>query len=193
MILHEWFPAFLAVVSSHPLLERLFFASLELALLALALAAAIRAFRIRSPRVAALLWLLVLAKPVASLVIGNPLHVVQLEVPAPAEIAATDSSDTPAPEEVAVADEADPEGREAPSELAANVRLRPRDSTVPLEQTGIEENVEIEPAAEPEMPDEAVRTAATPVVAGDRSTRIRNVGRLALGVWGAGVAIFVLL
>ncbi len=72
----------LAAFAAHPLLERLFFASLELAVLALLVFAAIRIGRIRSPRLAALLWLLVLGKPLVSLAVGSPFHLFRMEVPA---------------------------------------------------------------------------------------------------------------
>src|SRR5580692_4577100 len=68
--------------AGHPLLERLFFGSLELAVLALLVLAAIRIGRIRSPRLTALLWLLVLGKPLVSLAIGSPFHLFRMEVPA---------------------------------------------------------------------------------------------------------------
>src|SRR5580692_1700975 len=71
----------LAPFVGHPLLERLFFASVELAALALLVFAAIRVGRIRSPRLTALLWLLVLGKPLASLVVGSPFHLFRMEVP----------------------------------------------------------------------------------------------------------------
>src|SRR6185436_9574220 len=96
MSAHEWLRSFLGVVAGHPLLERLFFASLELAILAVAMALVIRALRIRSPRLVALLWLLVLAKPVASLAIGTPLHVMQFEVPAAETVEATVDETLPA-------------------------------------------------------------------------------------------------
>ena len=73
--------AFLAVIAGHPLLERLFFASVELAVLAVVVYAAIRVGRIRSARLASILWLLVLAKPLVSLAIGSPIPLVRMHIP----------------------------------------------------------------------------------------------------------------
>src|SRR5580698_900441 len=73
--------AFLAVIAAHPLLERLFFASVELAVLSVLVYAAIRVGRIRSARLASVLWLLVLAKPLVSLAIGSPVPLVRMHVP----------------------------------------------------------------------------------------------------------------
>lgn len=61
----------LELILLHPLLERLVSASLELALVAAVVTLAIWCFRIRSPRVRALLWLVVLAKPVLALAVGS--------------------------------------------------------------------------------------------------------------------------
>ena len=92
----------LTAFAGHPLLERLFFASLELAVLALLVFAAIRIGRIRSPRLAALLWLLVLGKPLVSLAVGSPFHLFRMEVPAvvaaaPAPLEMATSSDPQVP------------------------------------------------------------------------------------------------
>lgn len=73
--------AILAVIAGHPLLERLFFASIELAVLAVLVFAAIRVGRIRSARLASILWLLVLAKPLVSLAIGSPIPLVRMHIP----------------------------------------------------------------------------------------------------------------
>lgn len=72
----------MAIISHHPVLERLFFASLEFAVLALLMGIVIRVTRIRSARLISVLWLLVLAKPIASLAIGSPFPIVQFEAPA---------------------------------------------------------------------------------------------------------------
>lgn len=63
------------LVSENPLLARLFFASIEVTVLALAVAAMIRLARIRSPRVISLLWLVVLVKPIVSLALGSPVTI----------------------------------------------------------------------------------------------------------------------
>src|SRR5688572_9472933 len=72
---------FLAAVDAHPLLERLFFASAELAVLAVAVALAIAVLRIRSPRACAMLWLIVLAKPIVTLAFGAVIPVLRLAPP----------------------------------------------------------------------------------------------------------------
>src|SRR5436190_8381391 len=65
-------------VSQQPLLERLLLASLEFAVLALVMGGAIWLGRIQWPRLTAILWLLVLAKPLVSLLLGSPLCLVQI-------------------------------------------------------------------------------------------------------------------
>ena len=60
----------LSAMESSVLLERLFFASLELAVLAPLVAAAAVLLQKRSPRLVALLWLLAIIKPLASLAVG---------------------------------------------------------------------------------------------------------------------------
>ena len=68
----------------NPLLGRLGLVSLELAVLAGVVALLIPLARLRTPRLRALLWLLVLAKPVLGLVIGAPWPLLLMERPAPA-------------------------------------------------------------------------------------------------------------
>ena len=68
-------------LSEHVLLRRLFFATLELAVLAPLVMVLIRVARIRSPRVIALLLLVVLIKPVVTLSVGSPLGIGLFEVP----------------------------------------------------------------------------------------------------------------
>jgi beta-lactamase regulating signal transducer with metallopeptidase domain len=92
----------LTLFSSHPLMERLFFASVEFAVLAALVYIAIRVGRIRSARLASLLWLIVLAKPIVSLAIGSPFPLVRMEVAPPATAAqapadTTQRADRPLP------------------------------------------------------------------------------------------------
>ncbi len=94
---------FLAAMDAHPLLERLFFASAELAVLAVAVALAITVFRIRSPRACAMLWLIVLAKPIVTLTFGAVVPVLRLAPPEPIITAA------PLPEAPPVRSEAMPQ------------------------------------------------------------------------------------
>lgn len=67
-----------SLLADNLLLERLFFASVELAALALVVALLLRLARIRSPRVISLLWLLVLIKPIVSLAMGSPVPILLL-------------------------------------------------------------------------------------------------------------------
>ena len=70
--------ALLAAAGQNALLERLVFVSVEFAALALMVGALVFILRLRQPRLAALLWLMVLAKPLAGLVIGTPLPLLAL-------------------------------------------------------------------------------------------------------------------
>jgi beta-lactamase regulating signal transducer with metallopeptidase domain len=97
------------LAESSPVLLRLLVLSVEIALLAGFVWATIKLFRITTPRLKALLWLVVLAKPVVGLFLGVWLPVELLKLPAPqvAEtptelIAAGDSTE----ENIAVAMEA---------------------------------------------------------------------------------------
>lgn len=70
--------------SQNPLLERLALVSLELALLAALVGALIGVLRIGTPRLRALLWLIVLAKPLLGLALGTPLPLLRFAVTSPA-------------------------------------------------------------------------------------------------------------
>ncbi len=78
------------LLSENLLLQRLFFASLELAALALVVVLLIRLGRIRSPRLACLLWLVVLIKPIVSLAFGSPIAIGLLN---PADTQAGETAD----------------------------------------------------------------------------------------------------
>jgi beta-lactamase regulating signal transducer with metallopeptidase domain len=65
------------------LLERLFWATIELTVLAAAVWVGIRIFRKLSPRVRALLWLLVLVKPLVALCVGAAMPIFEVEVVQP--------------------------------------------------------------------------------------------------------------
>src|SRR5262245_24377739 len=81
MNLTQTWQSILVGIDEHWLLARLMFASLELAALALIAALAIRVVRPRTPRLVALVWALVLAKPLLTLAIGSPWHIVQVPRP----------------------------------------------------------------------------------------------------------------
>jgi beta-lactamase regulating signal transducer with metallopeptidase domain len=68
----EMFGRLLALSLGHPLLGRLFVASLEMVVVSAVVLVIVRAARLKSNRVISLLWLVALAKPVVSLLIGAP-------------------------------------------------------------------------------------------------------------------------
>lgn len=65
--------------AQNPFLARLVLVSLELVVLAAAVAVLIRMLRLTTPRLCALLWLVVLAKPILGLVIGTPVPLLRLD------------------------------------------------------------------------------------------------------------------
>jgi beta-lactamase regulating signal transducer with metallopeptidase domain len=73
----------------HPVLSRLLLASIEFAVLALVVNGTLFFGRAKPPRLASILWLLVLAKPIVSLFVGSPLCVLQLKAPMVASSART--------------------------------------------------------------------------------------------------------
>lgn len=73
-----------SLFSEEPLLGRLFFACVEMPVLAALVWAVIRLGLARSPRMRSLLWLLVLAKPLVVISMGVLFPVVQIEAPGPA-------------------------------------------------------------------------------------------------------------
>jgi beta-lactamase regulating signal transducer with metallopeptidase domain len=172
----------LTAFAGHPLLERLFFASLELAVLALLVFAAIRIGRIRSPRLAALLWLLVLGKPLVSLAVGSPFHLFRMEVPAVVAAA-------PAPLEMATS--SDPQ---VPAAAPSSIEVQ---ASLPV---GLDEEMAGAPAApmsqeatstpipSPGTPSVA-STAAVPAHPAPPSPPWSPVPWI-LGIWLTGVACF---
>jgi beta-lactamase regulating signal transducer with metallopeptidase domain len=84
MTTHSWSNDLAAFLAADPLLQRLFFASVELATLAIVTYALIRLLQIWSPRIVSLLWLTILIKPIVSLTVGTPFSIVVLEKSAPA-------------------------------------------------------------------------------------------------------------
>jgi beta-lactamase regulating signal transducer with metallopeptidase domain len=81
--------AFLSVLADHALLGRLFFASVEMAVLAGIVWLIIRIRRRASPRLCSILWLLVMAKALVALAIGAPLAIIRIHPPEPAPFAHT--------------------------------------------------------------------------------------------------------
>jgi predicted metalloprotease with PDZ domain/beta-lactamase regulating signal transducer with metallopeptidase domain len=76
-----WLDAVISSLAGHPLLARLCFATLELLLASVLLAAVLRWRRVSSPRLVSFLWLIVLAKPIVTLAVGAPIAVVRLQAP----------------------------------------------------------------------------------------------------------------
>lgn len=76
-------------LEQHWLLERLVAASLEFAVLALLAGLGLALCRLRNPRLEALTWSLVMAKPLASLTLGSVFPMIRLIAPAPAPVAPT--------------------------------------------------------------------------------------------------------
>ena len=68
-------------IDQHELIVRLFFSCFELAVLAVVATIVLQLLRPRTPRLNALVWALVLAKPLVTLVIGSPIHAIQLTLP----------------------------------------------------------------------------------------------------------------
>jgi beta-lactamase regulating signal transducer with metallopeptidase domain len=66
------FQRILSALSGHPFMERLLIASLELVVVTAVVLAVIHVARVRSNRIVSLLWMVALAKPVVSLLIGAP-------------------------------------------------------------------------------------------------------------------------
>jgi beta-lactamase regulating signal transducer with metallopeptidase domain/protocatechuate 3,4-dioxygenase beta subunit len=185
--------AFLAIVAGHPLLERLFFASIELALLAVLVDAAIRVGRIRSARLASVLWLLVLAKPLVSLAIGSPVPLVRMHVP---EIAVADPLPDPKLEPI-VPQPTVPQ--------PTGERPKPDDPQLIVDdmgQTSIGPELESQPFAVPGDPVPTIPEPITrepsvaetpPVVPGPPLNPVASkLPAIVLAVWLCGAALFAL-
>ena len=123
--------SFAALLLAQPFLQRLIFASLELAVLALAIYAGVKLCRVRSPRLVFLLWLVVLLKPLFSLTLGSPLPVVSFQAPAP-EIAVPSESVSPV-----VSEPSDPNTQ--PLVASPPARIANLDSTASTGSPGIAE------------------------------------------------------
>jgi beta-lactamase regulating signal transducer with metallopeptidase domain len=80
---------FLSLLSEEPLLARLFFGSIEMGAIALVVWALTHVKQLQSARLMSLLWLLVLAKPLAALIIGAPLAIIQIRPPQAEPVART--------------------------------------------------------------------------------------------------------
>ncbi len=90
----SWHAVLANSLADNRLLERLCFATLELLVLSLVLAAVLRFARFSSMRLVACLWLIVLAKPMVTLAVGAPVAFLQFATPR-AEIASFAPSTDP--------------------------------------------------------------------------------------------------
>lgn len=66
----------LRFAAESPILERLLIATVEFTVLAAIVSGIVYIGRLRSPRVVALLWVVIMAKPLASVTIGAPASIV---------------------------------------------------------------------------------------------------------------------
>jgi beta-lactamase regulating signal transducer with metallopeptidase domain/protocatechuate 3,4-dioxygenase beta subunit len=169
----------LTLCSSSPLLERLFSSSVELVGLATLVYVAIRVGRIRSARLAALLWLVVLAKPIVSLAIGSPLPLVRMELQPPAIatqplIDTTQRVDRPAPDGIQPASPPDNVDERA---AVPRAQLQPQSFTSPATD------------GKPMLPGVDAATATTPL-ASPVSSRPGRPATVILTIWLTGVAFF---
>ena len=170
----------LALFSSHPLLQRLFFASVEFAVLALLVFVAIHIGRLRSPRLAALLWLVVLAKPIVSLAVGSPLPLFRMEIPRSAAVA-------PAPLDAVVSTiPSEPVAQPLPVVAQPN---QSRDERMVASSTANVPRVEADTSTSPPVESASPAAVAQPI---EPSTRW-NVATILLTIWLTGVAFFASL
>jgi len=170
----------LALFSSHPLLQRLFFASVEFAVLALLVFVAIHVGRLRSPRLAALLWLVVLAKPIVSLAVGSPLPLFRMEIPQSAAVA-------PAPLDAVVSTiPSEPVAQPLPVVAQPN---QSRDERMVASSTANVPRVEADTSTSPPVESASPAAVAQPI---EPSTRW-NVATILLTIWLTGVAFFASL
>ena len=181
--------AMLSVVAGHPLLERLFFASIELAVLAVLVYAAIRVGRIRSARLASILWLLVLAKPLVSLAVGSPIPLVRMHIPEVAVmVSAPELKLEPVaqqPEQPTVEMPKPDDPRPFADEMGQTVLEPEMQSQLPAEAPPAPATVE------PTTPEPIV--AETPPVLGPQPTPVpSNVPTIVLALWLCGAALFAL-
>lgn len=143
------------------LLERLCFAALELAVLSVLLALVVRWARFSSQRLVAWLWLIVLAKPLVTLMFGAPIVLFRLDVPTLATsqstpaVSARSSGGEPSGDDVA----------QARASLASSAALEAPES-------------ERESPAFPPLPNR--RADAQPL----------SVGTFLLAAWGVGIVFF---
>lgn len=154
----------LNLFESQTLADRLVAASVELLVLAAVVALAVRLFRLKAPRVQALLWTLVLAKPIFSLMIGAPVPAVEVERPAVAVLAS--------------------EGTSLDQMIAARMEAEARDfRPVSLSEESIAEGTAMVGTTAP------VASVAAEVVPASSV----GVATIVLMLWGAGVLFSIIL
>ncbi len=156
------------IAAENPLVARLTLVSIELALLAGGVALLIRLLRVRAPRLRALLWLLVLAKPILGLAIGTPMPLIHFQQPAVAEAVSSDVATGSAELDALVARQLEAD-RERLAALPAGAII---------------------PASSEEA---SARNDRSPlqVAATSRTHQSLPIGSLLMGLWLAGVIGFV--
>ncbi len=167
-----------SIASENRLIERLFFASLEFAALALLVGSLIFLLRLKSARLTSILWLLVLAKPLVSLAVGSPIPIVWLLPPSSQAVAGADevkpTAATIEPTTGQVVPEAPLETRLAPQAPEKDARA----AHAPVSAAGPSPAAGSAPAASPRRP--------------LRWPEIRT-GEAIVGIWLIGVACFTLV
>ncbi|MHC4405871.1 MAG: M56 family metallopeptidase, partial [Planctomycetota bacterium] len=157
------------------LIERLFFASLEFAVLAVFLGSLIFLLRLKSARLTSFLWLLVLAKPLVSLTVGSPIPVVPLFVPSSRAASAAHDIVPPA-ETVGLTDE-----QVLPGE-PVGIRLTQLAPEVSYRATETWENA----------PEQSLVDGPAPVASQPGTSQLPEIhaGQVMVGVWLVGFIYF---
>lgn len=156
------------IAAENPVLARLTLVSIELGLLAVGVALLIRLLRVRAPRLRALLWLLVLAKPILGLAIGTPMPLIHFQQPAVDEAVSSDVATGSAELDTLIARQLE----------ADRERLTARPAGAILSASSEEASAN---------KDRSLLQAAT----SNRTRQSLPIGSLLIGLWLAGVIGFV--
>lgn len=170
MITWTFFQNAARMLGESPVLARLVIVSIELALLAGGVALLIWLLRVRAPRLRALLWLLVLAKPILGLAIGTPVPLIHLQQPAVDEVISGEVATGGAELDALVA-------RQLESDRAS-LAARPFATELPASVQGAEAA-----AKNDELPLQAATRGETRAPL--------PIGSLLIGLWIAGVMGFI--
>lgn len=157
------------MATASPLLARLAFVSLEMVLLAGLIALLIRVLHVQTPRLRALLWLLVLAKPILGLTVGSPWPLFFFE--RPAALASAPVAGAPGNQSLAL-------GRLAGDRPLSMMGLDDFDSLQPgMRPLGLNSQTNPQPSA---------FSGAWRFRSGTRF----SLAALLIGLWGAGMALW---